>query len=146
MSTITRIIDNCNFKWAKLEKPVNPFGDGDAWELQIYSEDLEVAEEWAKQNLNVKSRKNEDGALEFYVNLKRWTTKPATGEKYDPPVVVDGDKNPISGGNIGNGSKGKVKVYQYEWHNGMNSGIATILIAVQVTDLIKYVPSEVVDF
>jgi hypothetical protein len=37
-------------------------------------------------------------------------------------------------------------VYQYDWAVSGRTGRKTVLIAVQVTDLIKYVPETEVDF
>lgn len=144
-NTTTTIIRNCNFYWAKLDKPVNPFGSGDAWELQIRTEDAMVAEQWQmEQHLNVKT-KEEDGKMFYYTNLKRWAQSP-DGKKYEPVKVVDGAKEPVDPSIIGNGSKGAVKVYQYEWSKGARKGISTIMVAVQVTDLKEYKPEPTVDF
>jgi len=143
-NTVTRIINNCEFRWAKLGKPVNPFGSGDAWEVQIVTTDENVAQSWTEQDLNVKSKANPDG-MEYYVNLKRWAKSP-TGKEYDAPSVVDAAKEPVDPVIIGNGSKGKVKVYQYQWTKGARSGISTIFIALQVTDLVEYNPEATVDF
>ena len=62
-----------------------------------------------------------------------------------PVRVVDKDKNPIKD-LIGNGSKGNVILYSYNWEVSGRSGIKTVLIAVQVTELIKYVPEVSIDF
>ena len=143
-NTVTRIINNCEFRWAKLAKPVNPFGSGDAWEVQIVTTDSHVAETWTSQDLNVKSKETPEG-LEYYVNLKRWATSP-TGKTYESPKVLDAAKEPVEPSIVGNGSKGKVKVYQYAWTKGARSGISTIFIALQVTDLVEYNPEATVDF
>jgi len=144
-TTTTKIIDNCSFFWAKLDKPVNPFGSGDAWELQIRTDDVMVAEDWQMKSLNVKS-KEEDGKMVYYVNLKRWAKSPSTGKTYEPPKVLDGAKEPVDPSIVGNGSKGKVKVYQYEWSKGARKGITSIMVAVQVLDLVEYKPEASVDF
>ena len=83
--------------------------------------------------------------MEYYVNLKRWAKSP-NGKEYDAPSVVDAAKEPVDPTIVGNGSKGKVKVYQYQWTKGSRSGISTIFIALQVTDLVEYNPESVVDF
>ena len=144
-STTNIVINDCTFKWAKLSKPVDPFGEGYAWELQITTDDIETAKEWVSQNLNVKTSKD-NGKTTYYVNLKRWCVKPSTGEKYTPPVVVDGEGKPIDPSTVGNGSEGRVKAYQYQWSRGGNSGTATILIAVKVTKLVEFKPSTDIDF
>ena len=67
-------------------------------------------------------------------------------KKQKTPVrVVDTDKNPIKD-LIGNGSSGNIIVYQYDWEVSGRTGRKTVLIAVQVTNLIKYVPETSVDF
>ena len=141
----TIIVNNCEFRWAKLAKPVNPFGSGDAYEVQIVTNDEMVANVWANQNLLVKSKETPEGK-EYYVNLKRWAKSPTSGKEYDAPSVVNSAKEPIDPAIVGNGSKGKIKVYQYEWTKGGRSGIATIFVALQVTDLVEYNPEATVDF
>ena len=145
-TTTTKIIDNATFFWAKLDKPVNLFGSGDAWELQIRTDDVMVAESWTNQSLNVKS-KEEDGKMICYVNLKRWA-KNAQGKPYEPVKIFNAAKEECSeiAPKIGNGTKGKVKVYQYEWSKGARKGITTIMVAVQVTELKEYTPEASVDF
>ena len=145
-TTKTLIIEDCTFRWAKLKNPVNPFGAGDAWEVQIVTEDREVAENWVANNLNVKSEQVGEGKFEYRANLKRWCRSPSTGKNYEPPIVIGNDKQPIDAGIIGNGSKGAVKVYQYKWERGANSGITSIIVAVKVNELIEYTPDTVIDF
>jgi len=145
-TTSTIVINNANFKWAKLDTPVNPFGAGDAWEVQLYTEDMAVANEWTSQSLNVKSRATEDDSVEYYVNLKRWVKSPKTGKSYDKPIVITSDRKPLDAKLIGNGSKGSVKAYQYEWSMNGRKGVSTILIAVRVDELIEYKPVIEDDF
>ena len=88
-----------------------------------------------------KVREVEDG--NYAINITR---KAMNAKKQKTPVrVVDADKNPIKD-LIGNGSAGNIIVYQYDWEVSGRTGRKTVLIAVQVTDLIKYVPLESVDF
>ena len=47
-------IDNVELNWAKLTKPVSPFGVMQ-YELQIATTDKTVADEWSANHLNVKS-------------------------------------------------------------------------------------------
>jgi len=145
-TTTTVIIKNANFKWAKLDKPVNPFGSGDAWEIQIYTEDMDVAQEWQTNHINIKTRMNEDGVVEYYANIKRWARSPKTNKEYDKPLVIDALTMPLDPSIIGNGSKGAIKAYQYPWSTGGKNGISTVLVAVKVEDLVEYHPETVVDF
>ena len=141
-NTTTKIIRNAEFFWAKLDTPVNPFGAGDAWELQIRTNSEETATEWALEHINVK--KHDEGY--FYANLKRYAQSPKTGKKYAKPIIVGKEKEKIEGVMIGNGSKGNVKVFQYDYSNAGKSGTATQFVAVQVTDLIEYKADEIIDF
>ena len=50
-------IDNVEINWAKLAKPVNPFGT-EQWEVQIATTDKAVADEWKANHLTVKQDKN----------------------------------------------------------------------------------------
>jgi hypothetical protein len=81
----------------------------------------------------------------YYVNLKRWA-KSADGKPYEAPKVLDAAKEPVNPSIVGNGSKGKLKVYQYEWNKGGRSGTTTIFVALQVLDLVEYNPESVIDF
>ena len=144
-NTTTKIINNCEFRWAKLTSPVDPFGAGKAYELQIITDDVMVAEDWFNESLNVKT-KEEDGKTIYYVNLKRWDSSPKTGKKYGAPIVVGREKEKIDGSIVGNGSKGKVKIYQYDYNNAGKSGTTSQLVAVQVTDLVEYKKDEIIDF
>ena len=144
-NTTTRIIRNATFNWAKLTKPVNPFGAGDAYELQITTDDPMVALDWTNQDLNVKT-KEVDNNVTYYVNLKRYHASPKTGKVHGAPIVVGKEKEKVDGSIVGNGSKGNVKVYQYPYSVGGKSGVSTQMVAVQVTDLVEYNPETSIDF
>jgi len=63
-----------------------------------------------------------------------------------PPTVVDASKTPMSEP-IGNGSKGNMKVFSYEYKVGGREGTTSMLTAIQVTDLVPYkASSQEVDF
>jgi hypothetical protein len=88
-----------------------------------------------------KVRPVEDG--QYAINITR---KAMNSKKQKTPVrIVDKDKNPIKD-LIGNGSTGNIIVYQYDWEVSGRTGRKTVLIAVQVTDMIKYVPEVSIDF
>ena len=133
-------ITDVELNWARLTKPVNPFGT-EQWELQIATTDQAKAKELADNHLNVKVK---DG--KFTVSLKR-KTKKADGSDNGKVRVVNADLTDVEdAGSIGNGSKGNVIVFQYPYSAMGRSGIASSLTAVQVTDLVKYTPSGGVDF
>jgi hypothetical protein len=135
-SNTTTVIRNVNFYYAKLDKPVSPFGT-DIFDLQVRFPKERIQE----MSAFGKVREVEDG--NFAINITR---KAMNAKKQKTPVrVVDGDKNPIKD-LIGNGSTGNIIVYQYDWEVSGRTGRKTVLIAVQVTELIKYVPLESVEF
>jgi len=135
-SNKTSIIRNVNFYYAKLDKPVSPFGT-EIFDLQVRFPKERIQE----MSAYGKVREVEDG--NFAINITR-KAKNAKGQK-TPVRIVDTDKNPVKD-LIGNGSSGNIIVYQYDWNVSGRSGTKTILIAVQVTNLIKYVPQTEVDF
>jgi len=130
------VIRNVNFYYAKLDKPVSPFGT-EIYDLQVRFPKERIQE----MSAYGKVREVEDG--NFAINITR-KAKNAKGQK-TPVRIVDTDKNPVKD-LIGNGSSGNIIVYQYDWNVSGRSGTKTILIAVQVTNLIKYVPQTEVDF
>lgn len=127
-------IDNVELNWAKLDKPVSPFGTLQ-WELQIATSDPAKAKELSDNYLNVKEK---DGM--FTVSLKKKAIK-ADGSENRPVTVVDGNAQPIDASKIGNGSVGNVIVYQYSYDMMGRQGVGTSLNGVQVVDLKEYNPS-----
>jgi len=136
MANPTTIIRDLEFYWAKLDKPVSPFGT-EQYDLQVRFPKKRVKE----MSAYGKVKEQPDG--QFSINITR-KAKNAKGE--DTPVrVVDSVKRPLEG-LIGNGSKGHIIVYQYDWNVSGRSGTKTILVAVQVTDYIEYKDEGAVDF
>lgn len=128
-------IDNVELNWAKLAKPVNPFGT-EQFELQIATKDKAVAESWKANHLTVKQDKND--ATKFTVSLKRKAYK-QDGSSNGPVRVFDAQAKPFEdSGSIGNGSTGNVVIYQYPYETMGRKGIASSLTAVQVTKLEAY--------
>ena len=104
-------IDNVEINWAKLAKPVNPFGT-EQWEIQIATTDKAMADDWSKNHLNVKQDKTDTS--KFTVSLKRKAVR-ADGSANNPVKVVDAAAQPYSPetlSKIGNGTVGNVVVYQ----------------------------------
>lgn len=128
-------IDGVELNWAKLDKPVSPFGTLQ-WELQIATTDKAKAKELKDNHFNVKEK---DG--KFVVSLKRKAVK-SDGTENTPVRVVDGTLNAIDARKIGNGSTGNVIVFQYPYETMGRSGIASSLSGVQVTELVEYNPSS----
>tara|TARA_B100001113_G_C20874831_1_gene519952 strand:- start:136 stop:630 length:495 start_codon:yes stop_codon:yes gene_type:complete len=130
-------IDNVELNWAKLSKPVNPFGT-EQWELQIATTDKAIADTWSSNHLNVKQDKVD--STKFTVSLKRKAVK-ANGDANSAVRVVDSSAVALPHdkiAQIGNGSIGNVIVYQYPYSTAGREGIANSLTAVQVTDFKEY--------
>lgn len=132
------IIRNVEFRWAKLDKPVSPFGSL-VWELSVHVPVDAVTPEFATLGV-VKS--GNDGTC--YVVLKK-RADTADGKPAAPVTVLDKDKNPLAANRIGNGSKGAVKVFQRDYEHNGRKGLSNVLMAVMVTDLVEYVAPATVD-
>ena len=126
-----KVIRDVDLWWAKVKEPVSPFGS-EQWELQVRTTDDDKIAELVK--VGIKMKKDEEGVS--FGNLKRPVVK-RNGERNDPPKVVDAALNDIDV-LIGNGSKGHVKVFTYDYNVNGRSGIGCQLVAIQVIDLIEY--------
>ena len=127
-------INDVELNWAKLTKPVSPFGQPQ-YELQIATTDKAVADEWKTNHLTVKDK---DG--KYSVSLKRKALK-ADGSENGAPKVVDKDAKPVNASSLGNESRGNVIVYQMYYKTAGREGIASSLTAIQVTDFKEYTGS-----
>ena len=133
-------ITDVELNWARLARPVNPFGT-EQFELQIATTDKAKAKELKDNHFNVKEK---DG--KFVVSLKR-KAKKADGSDNGPVRVVNADLSPMENpGSIGNGSVGNVIVFQYPYSAMGRSGVASSLTAVQVTKHEVYEATGGVDF
>jgi hypothetical protein len=135
-------IDNVELNWAKLSKPVSPFGVPQ-YELQIATTDAATAESWKANHLPVKPEIDKDTKKptgKFTVSLKRKANK-ADGSDNGAPRVVDATAQPMDSSKIGNGSRGNVIIYQMYYKNAGREGISNSLTAVQVSDLEVYTGS-----
>jgi len=66
----TEIIRNAELHWAKLVKPVEPFGTLQ-WELQMRTRDKDEAKKWKEDfYLNVKTEEDDSGVF-YKTNVKR---------------------------------------------------------------------------
>lgn len=141
MANENRLIKDVTFNWARLATPFkNQFGT-ENYELQIVVP-ADRAEEIAAA-VEKEGKPQEDGTVAF--NLKRKSMR-ANGEANGAPRVVGADKSPIDAMSIGNGSKGNVIVYMYDYEFAGTPGRSHSITAVQVTDLVKYERSNDVDF
>ena len=136
------IINDVELNWCKLAKPMtNQFG-ATQYEMQIVAKDKAHADKiTADTGISFKEK---DGKL--VANLKRKATK-RDGSDNGAPRVVDSNKAPLENpGSVGNGSKGNIIVWQYEYEFGGRKGVGNSLTAVQVTNLVKYESKNNVDF
>ena len=143
------ILKGVSLYWAKLnpEKPVAPFGT-DQWEITV-----QVPKKREKEIADFGKVKDGFEKGTVAIGLKKKALK-KDGSPAAAVRVVDGMKQPLDPKLIGNGSTGNVmlmlKDYEIKAPNGKvtKSGTTVTLVAVQVTDLVKYVPknSNFVDF
>ena len=137
----TVIIRNVEFHYAHVFKPHSPFGT-EVWDVQLRTDDADTAKQLIDVGVNMKE--HEDGY--FHANVKRKTVT-SQGKPQSPVVVVDRNKQPIADTvMIGNGSKGHVKLFSYNWEQQGRKGTSAMLSAMQIVDLIEYEGSETVDF
>lgn len=131
------IIRDVKLYWAKLDKPVDPFGTLQ-WELTI-----QVPKKRESEVASLGKVKEGFDKGTVAVALKKKALK-ADGSEAAKVGVVDANKQPLDSKLIGNGSTGNIIVFQRPYEikapNGKvtKSGITTMLTKVQVTELIKY--------
>ena len=140
----TIIVRDAELHWAKLVKPVDPFGTLQ-WELQMRTRDKDEAKKWKDEFfITTKTEEDDDGVF-YKANVKRKAVKKDNSDN-TPPDVLDGAKKPIDGNIVGNGSVGNVMLFQYPYEMQGRKGVSSILSKVQVTDLKEYTPSSGTDF
>jgi len=135
------ILKNVELYFAKLnpKKPNDRFDkENPTWEVQIRTRSKAQAKEWKDLSINVKP--DEDDAGIFYKATLKKRSKKRNGEEQNPVSLVGGDLSTIDPDKLGNGSVGNVRVYQYDYNIGGREGIATMLMAVQVTTYKEYEP------
>jgi hypothetical protein len=139
----TVIVKDVELHWAKLDAPVDPFKTGEkVWEVQIRTDDENVAKSWAKDYF-INAKKDDEGHWKANIKRKELNRK---GESNQPPVVLGRDNQPMPSSNIGNGSIGDLKLFQYPYDVAGRKGVSSMLSAVRVTNLKEYTPSSEVDF
>ena len=110
------------------------------WECQIRTTDKNVKNAWIEAGLAPKAVVPDEGAPYWRVNLRKKSVK-EDGEAASPVNVVDGQMKPVDPNSIGNGSIGNIRIFQYEFKREDGSkGIASVLMGIQLTKHIVYVP------
>lgn len=144
------LLKNCEIYFAKLGKPNNKFNKTNpTWEVQLRTTDPKQKKEWEDAGLKPKlivgkgEQEGEpilaNGKKQWRVNLqKKSITK--DGEKASPVDLVDGKLKPIDPNSIGNGSVGNVRIFQYDYDNNGKAGKASVLMGIQLTKHIIYIP------
>lgn len=166
------MLKNVELHWVKVD-PASPVKNQDAdkpdyWEVQVRTTDKAYAAAMIKENIKFKPLKkivkddngeavtdelgevvrevvkDENGKPYFTVNLRKKVSK-ADGSAQTPVQLVAGDLSPINPKEMGNGSIANVRVFQYEYTYQGKKGIANMLMAIQVTKLVKYEPKPMED-
>jgi hypothetical protein len=141
MANQTQIIRNAELFFVKLDpaRPNSTFNkENPTWECQIRTRNKAQAKEWKELNLKVTPKEDDDGIF-YAANLKK-KSKKRDGTDMQPVNVVAGDLSPIDPSKIGNGSVGNLSVYQYAYDVNGSSGIASMLMGLQITTLNEYTP------
>jgi len=138
MGIKTSIIRDVTLNYAFLDTPHAPFGGDPVFDVQI------VVPKKRRKELEAFGKVREvDGGVA--INIKRYAKDPKGNDvTIDIVTALKEDFRAEYGDAkcIGNGSKGSVKVFQYERQGKM----ITRLSAVQVKDLVKYEPEPTIDF
>jgi hypothetical protein len=139
------ILENVELWYAHLDpsRPNTRFSKArPSWDVQIRTSDKAQRKEWIASNLKVRDIiPDEDGAAPYFTATLRKKVIKADGSHGEPPEVVDADLNTVDPRTIGNGSRGNVRVFQYEFtRDDGSTGIANVLMGVQLTEHIVYTP------
>lgn len=128
------VVRDVTFNWPKLVDKHSPFGTLQ-WDIQVVTKSESTKAQL--ESVGVKMKSGNDG---FYANIKRKAIK-ANGEANEPPKVVDTDKEEMAPSKIkamGNGSKGHIKLFSYDWEMAGKTGTSAMLVALQITDYTSY--------
>tara|TARA_R100000656_G_scaffold58924_1_gene45895 strand:+ start:198 stop:656 length:459 start_codon:yes stop_codon:yes gene_type:complete len=123
--------------WASLTRPNEKFEP--MWRIDL-AVDSQSAEDLKGQGITVAETTVDEKKIPNIIRFKRKVNK-ASGDKNTQPQLVDADKKPLEK-IVGNGSKVKVMYKPYEWNFKGKKGIGLDLQAVQVLDLVEYIPQE----
>lgn len=137
----TIIVRGVELHFIHLTRSHSPFGN-DIWDTQLRTEDMDVVKQL--QDAGVKMKKHDSGY--YHANVKR-NVHNRKGEKNQPVVIVDNNKQPIDPEvTLGNGTVANLKLFSYDWDVGGKSGTSALLSAVQVMKLVAYAGSDGEDF
>lgn len=161
------ILKNAEIWFAKLD-PKYPNSRMDknnpTWEVQLRTSNLEQKKEWESYGLKPKLIVGKEGTetegepvltpegkKQWRVNLKRKSLKQDKKTKEmvdnDPVKVVNGHLEDIAGNTVGNGSKGNIRIYQYEYDKADGTkALASVLMSIQVTKHVVYESKAREDF
>lgn len=131
----TVVIRDVTFNWPKLVNAHSPFGSLQ-YDIQVVTDS--EATKAQLEDAGVKMKKGENKT--WYANVKRKAVN-GKGETNEPPRVLNSEKEPMSKDLIqtmGNGSKGHLKLFSYDWEVGDRKGKSGMLVAIQVTDYVAY--------
>jgi len=135
------ILKNVELYFAKLNpnKPNDRFDkENPTWEVQVRTRNKAQAKEWKDLSINVKPDEDDKGI--FYKATLKKRSKKRNGEDQNPVSLVAGDLSAIDPDKLGNGSIGNVRIYQYDYNIAGREGVASMLMAVQITTYKEYEP------
>lgn len=135
------LLTNCELWFLRCDplKPNSKFDkENPTWEVQIRTSDKTQKKEWEALSLPMKAMVPDEGAPYFRVNLKKSSIK-KDGTPAAPVKIVNGDLQELDANTIGNGSAGNIRIFQYDYPKKEGGiGIATILMAIQITKHIEF--------
>jgi len=120
------ILRDCELWHCRLdpERPNAKYNkENPTWEAQIRTTVKEQKDEWVAEGLKVKvamDKEDETKFLYWYVNLRKKSIK-SDGDAGGPVKVIDGELKEVNPNSIGNGSRGNVRLFQYNHPNGTAS-------------------------
>lgn len=147
------LLKNVEVHYARLVRPNSAYNPTNpTWEVQIRTSDPAQKKALEEQGVKMKLAVHKSGDQEGLPMLDekgnrfwRTTLKKKSiakdGKKANPPQVVDGRLKEIDGDSIGNGSICNIRVFQYEYQKDGKTGIANVLMAVQVVKHLVYTPA-----
>ncbi len=138
------ILKDVELYFAKLDpkRPNSKYNkEQPTWEIQIRTRNKAQMQEWKKLDINVKTETDENDKVYYKANLKKKSKKKekdGTFSDVTPVKVVNGSLEELDPNSIGNGSIGNIRIFQYPY--GDDDKIASMLMAIQVTKHVVYVP------
>jgi len=135
-------IENAEIWYPRLDpkRPNSKFNkENPTWEVQLRTTDKEEMKRWKALSLRVKPVMPDEGEPYFACNLRK-RSKKRDGSSANAPKVVDHKLDELDPRTIGNGSKGNIRVYQYE--STYDGSTVSMLQAVQITEHVVYEPVE----